>query len=52
MVITLKYKYEDISATRVVTFDIKYPNYFGTSPDYTQLDRTIDNVYTVNAGAN
>lgn len=51
MVITLKYKYEDISATRVVTFDIKYPNYFGTSPDYTQLDRTIDNVYTVNAGA-
>ncbi len=52
MVITLKYKYEDISATRVVTFDIKYPNYFGTSPDYTKLDRTIDNVYTVNAGAN
>jgi hypothetical protein len=51
MVITLKYKYEDISATRVVTFDIKYPNYFGTSPDYTKLDRTIDNVYTVNAGA-
>lgn len=51
MVITLKYKYEDISATRVVTFDIKYPNYFGTSPDYTQLHRTIDNVYTVNAGA-
>lgn len=51
MVVTLKYKYEDISATRVVTFDIKYPNYFGTSPDYTQLDRTIDNVYTVNAGA-
>lgn len=52
MVITLKYKYEDISATRIVTFDIKYPNYFGTSPDYTKLDRTIDNVYTVNAGAN
>lgn len=52
MVITLKYKYEDISATRVVTFDIKYPNYFGTSPDYTKLDRTINNVYTVNAGAN
>lgn len=52
MVVTLKYKYEDISATRVVTFDIKYPNYFGTSPDYTKLDRTIDNVYTVNAGAN
>lgn len=52
MVITLKYKYEDISATRVVTFGIKYPNYFGTSPDYTKLDRTIDNVYTVNAGAN
>lgn len=52
MVITLKYKYEDISATRAVTFDIKYPNYFGTSPDYTKLDRTIDNVYTVNAGAN
>lgn len=52
MVITLKYKYEDISATGVVTFDIKYPNYFGTSPDYTKLDRTIDNVYTVNAGAN
>lgn len=52
MVITLKYKYEDISATRVVTFDIKYPNYFGTSPDYTKLDRTIDNVYTVNARAN
>lgn len=52
IVITLKYKYEDISATRVVTFDIKYPNYFGTSPDYTKLDRTIDNVYTVNAGAN
>lgn len=52
MVITLKYKYEDISTTRVVTFDIKYPNYFGTSPDYTKLDRTIDNVYTVNAGAN
>jgi hypothetical protein len=52
MVITLKYKYEDISATRVVTFDIKYPNYFGTSPNYTKLDRTIDNVYTVNAGAN
>lgn len=52
MVITLKCKYEDISATRVVTFDIKYPNYFGTSPDYTKLDRTIDNVYTVNAGAN
>lgn len=52
MVITLKYKYEDISATRVVTFDIKYPNYFGTSPDYTKLGRTIDNVYTVNAGAN
>lgn len=52
MVITLKYKYEDISAARVVTFDIKYPNYFGTSPDYTKLDRTIDNVYTVNAGAN
>lgn len=51
MVITLKYKYEDISATRVVTFDVKYPNYFGTSPDYTKLDRTIDNVYTVNAGA-
>ena len=52
MVITLKYKYEDISAARAVTFDIKYPNYFGTSPDYTKLDRTIDNVYTVNAGAN
>lgn len=52
MIITLKYKYEDISAARAVTFDIKYPNYFGTSPDYTKLDRTIDNVYTVNAGAN
>lgn len=52
MVITLKYKYENISATRVLTFDIKYPNYFGTSPDYTQLSRTIDNVYTVNAGPN
>lgn len=52
MVIILKYKYEDISAARAVTFDIKYPNYFGTSPDYTKLDRTIDNVYTVNAGAN
>lgn len=52
MVITLKYKYEDISAARAVTFDIKYPNYFGTSPDYTKLDGTIDNVYTVNAGAN
>lgn len=51
MVITLKYKYEDVSATRAVTFNIKYPNYFGTSPDYTKLNRTIDNVYTVNAGA-
>lgn len=51
MVITLKYKYEDVSATRAVTFNIKYPNYFGTSPDYTKLDRTIDNVYTVNARA-
>lgn len=49
MVITLKYKYEEVSATRAITFDIKYPNYFGTSPDYTKLERTIDNAYTVNA---
>lgn len=52
MVVTLKYKYEDTSATRVVTFDIKYPNYYGTSPDYTKLDKTIDNVFTVTAGTN
>lgn len=50
MVIILKYKYEDINAARVIVFDTKYPNYFGTSPDYTKLDRTIDNVFTVNAG--
>lgn len=52
MIVTLKYKYEDTSATRVVTFDIKYPNYYGTSPDYTKLDKTIDNVFTVTAGTN
>lgn len=52
MVVTLRYKYEDTSATRVVTFDIKYPNYYGTSPDYTKLDKTIDNVFTVTAGTN
>lgn len=52
MVVTLKYKYEDTSATRVVTFDIKYSNYYGTSPDYTKLDKTIDNVFTVTAGTN
>lgn len=52
MVVTLKYKYEDTSATRVVAFDIKYPNYYGTSPDYTKLDKTIDNVFTVTAGTN
>lgn len=52
MVVTLKYKYEDTSATRVVTFDIKYPNYYGTSPDYIKLDKTIDNVFTVTAGTN
>lgn len=52
MVVTLKYKYEDTSTTRVVTFDIKCPNYYGTSPDYTKLDKTIDNVFTVTAGTN
>lgn len=52
MVITLKYKYEDTTATRAVTFDIKYPNYYGTSPDYTKCQKTIDNVFTVTAKTN
>lgn len=52
MVISLNYRYEDTSATRVVTFDIKFPNYYGTSPDYTKLNKTIDNVFTVTAEAN
>lgn len=49
MVITLRYKYEDITAVKVVTFDIKYPNYYGTSPDYTKLNKTIDNIFTTTA---
>lgn len=52
MVVTLKYKYEDTTATRVATFDIKYPNYYGTSPDYTKCQKTIDNVFTVTARTN
>ena len=49
MVITLRYKYEDITAVKVVTFDIKYPNYYGTSPDYTKLNKTINNIFTTTA---
>ena len=52
MVVTLKYKYEDINAAKLLVFDIKYPIYYGTSPDYTTLNRTIDNVFTVTANTN
>lgn len=50
-VITLKYKYGESTGSRVMTFEMKYPIFYGTSPDYTKQSKTIDNSFTVNAGA-
>lgn len=50
MIVTLKYKYGETNATKIVTFDIKYPIYYGVSPDYSKNKQTIDNSFTVQAG--
>lgn len=51
MVITLRYSYGDIDALRIITFDIKYPIYYGTSSDVTQLLRTVSNSFEIDAKA-
>lgn len=51
MIITLKCKYGENTGSKVLTFDIKYPTFYGISPDYTQLSKTTDNAFTVDAGA-
>lgn len=48
-IITLKYTYEKDTYSKVVVFDVKYPTYYGVSPDITKMTKTIDNVFKVTA---
>lgn len=50
MIVTLKYKYGEYSGARSLVFDIKYPTFYGTSSDYTKLEKTTSNSFTISAG--
>lgn len=49
MIFTLKYKYGEGTGSKVLIFDIRYPIYYGVSPEYTKQTKTIENVFTVDA---
>lgn len=52
MIVTLRYTYGEITASKIVTFDIKYPIYYGISPDYTKLKTTVNNSFEITTKAN
>lgn len=49
--ITLNYTYGDKTESRTVFFTKQYPIYYGTSSNYTQLSKTSDLSFTVNAAS-
>lgn len=49
-IIILKYKQEDKYFTKVLTFCVKHPTFYGTSMNYKECNKTSDNKFTVDAG--
>ena len=47
--ITLDYSYENITESKVVSFEMKYPIYYGTSNDYTKLEKTVNSRFSLTA---
>lgn len=47
--ITLDYSYENITESKVVSFEMKYPIYYGTSKDYTKLEKTVNSRFSLTA---
>ena len=50
--ITLDYSYENIIESKVVSFEMKYPTYYGTSNDYTKLEKTVNSRFSLTANDN
>lgn len=47
--ITLDYSCENITESKVVSFEMKYPTYYGTSNDYTKLEKTVNSRFSLTA---
>lgn len=47
--VTLEYTYNEQIESRTLTFQLKYPIYYGTSNDFTTLSTTITSPFTINA---
>lgn len=50
--ITLDYSYENTIESKVVSFEMKYPIYYGTSNDYTKLEKTVNSRFSLTANDN